>query len=297
VKRTARQKRKKLLIVLFVLPSVITICSIYIYPLLYSAWMSLHIAPLITDLDSLTFVGFDNFINILTKLEFWQSFRVTILFTVITLIAELSIGFFIARIVVDIRTIWIRNFVRTIIVLPLLLNPIVIALLWRSLFDPQFGFVNFLLQKIQIPPVAWFSTPIGALFTVIIADIWHTTPFCILASSAGLLSQDQELFEASEVDGASEFQKTIFIRLPLLRPVLLVQAVFRFIQIFALIDKIYVLTGGGPGRSTTVITLDIFEKAFYGLKIGPASAESWIMLAISLLVGVWLIKSLSIETY
>jgi multiple sugar transport system permease protein len=166
-----------------------------------------------------------------------------------------------------------RGLLRAIVILPWALPTAVMALAWAWIFNDAFGVANDLLMRLQLieAPVAWLARPGTAMATLIVADVWKTTPFVALIALAGLVAIPEELNEAARVDGLSPVQIFRRITLPLLAPALVVAAVFRLVQAFGAFDLVYVMTGGGPGGSTETVSLYAYQNYFRYLDFGYGS--------------------------
>ena len=173
---------------------------------------------------------------------------------------------------------------RTIFILPMMIAPIVVGLVWRYMYNPQFGIFNKTLKKWGFEPIPWLSSPDWALPSVIIADVWQWTPFIFILSLAALQSLPRSSLEAARIDGASEWQQIIYIKIPLMMPVLVVAALLRMIDAFKVLEVIFIMTNGGPGLSTEIMSLQIYKTAFVSWELGRAAALSNILLAIVLVI-------------
>jgi len=165
-----------------------------------------------------------------------------------------------------------------------LLPPIVAGAMWKFIYYPELVILTYLLQVFGLEKVDLLGNPSYALLSIIAVDIWMWTPYSFLIFLAGFESIDPVLYEAAAIDGANSLETLIFIKLPFLKPLFLVIIMFRFVWSFRIFDIIYALTQGGPGVSTVTLSVYIYETAFRALQIGKASALSFIMLIISLLI-------------
>jgi len=170
----------------------------------------------------------------------------------------------------------------------MMMTPVAVGLVWKSMLNYSYGIINYYLSYLGFTP-KWLDNQFTAFVSVIIVDIWQWTPFVIIIVITGLSSLPLEPIEAALVDGASKWQLEIYVRLPLLRPLILVVLLIRISDSFKIFDNIYVLTTGGPGRATEVMSLLIYEKNFFYREVGNASAISLIMLVIAIGVSQLLI--------
>jgi multiple sugar transport system permease protein len=253
------------------LPAVIVLLLVFAYPIGRSIWLGFFAQNLGTELQPI-FVGLDNYIRILGDAHFWQTFGITFRFTVISVLVELILGMAIA-LVLD-RAFRGRDVVRTIALLPWALPTALIALGWTWIFNDQFGIANDILLRLGLikDGINWLGEPFTATLALIVADVWKTTPFISILLLAGLQSIPVDLYEAYTIEGASPWQRFWQITLPLLMPQIVVAALFRFAQAFGIFDLVQVMTGGGPGGATEVVSLYIYANALRYLDFGYASA-------------------------
>jgi multiple sugar transport system permease protein len=174
---------------------------------------------------------------------------------------------------------------RTVFILPIMLAPIVVGLVWRYLFDANFGLVNNLLAVFGVGKLPWLAESGLAFATIVVSDIWQWTPFVFIMILAGLQNLDRSALEAAAMDGASPWQAIWRVKLPMLLPIIVVTLMMRLIDAFRVLEVIYILTFGGPGRSTEVLSLYLYKTAFVGQDLGYASTLSVLLLLIVLLLS------------
>jgi len=283
---------KKLPYVL-IIPVIGYLLSLTVFPLIYSLVLSFHSFNLANPTAGMRFVGIDNFIEILKDVHFWASIRNSFIYTVSSVAFSFFIGFGLALLFN--REIRGKNILRTMVIIPMMLTPAVIGLFWRLLLNADFGPINYYLGLIGIPRQNWLGNPSLALPTVIFVDIWQWSSFVFLILFAGLQAIPLEPLEAAKVDGASPWQILRYITVPLLKPAILVVLLLRIIDAFREFDKIYVLTLGGPGFATETLSLYIYKKGFKWFDMGYASALSYIMLIIVVIISTLFIRVLSEE--
>ena len=167
-----------------------------------------------------------------------------------------------------------RTFWRALFILPVLIPGIVIGAMWKLLLNPDFGAVAQLLGAVGLPPVNWLGDASTALLSVIIVDVWHWTPFCFLLFLAGLESLPPDVYEAAKVDGAGAWAELRHVPLPLMWPTIAVTFVFRLVLAFKVFDEVYLLTGGGPGTATEVVSFTIYQRFFTEDRAGYGAAMS-----------------------
>jgi multiple sugar transport system permease protein len=183
-----------------------------------------------------------------------------------------------------------RVFFRAVFILPILIPGIVIGAIWKLMLNFDFGLANQTLGLIGIGPFDWLGDASTALLSVIVVDIWHWTPFCFLLFLAGIESLPRDVFEAAKIDGASAWQELRLVTLPLMMPTILVTFAFRLVLAFKVFDEVYLLTSGGPGTSTEVISFTLYQRFFTEDRVGYGAAMS---IAVIFLVSLLLVAALS----
>jgi multiple sugar transport system permease protein len=267
---------------LFLAPAGIILIFALLYPIGYLSVASFFDWRMGTPFANAVFTGFGNYAWILKDPNFRESFMVTITFASSVVILEMIIGVGLALMLE--RPIRGMTVFRTIFILPMMIAPIVVGLIWRYMYNPQFGIFNKTLKKWGFESIPWLSSPDWALPSVIIADIWQWTPFIFILSLAALQSLPRSSLEAARMDGASEWQQIFYIKIPLMMPVLVVAALLRMIDAFKVLEVIFIMTNGGPGLSTEILSLQIYKTAFISWELGRAAALSNILLAIVLVI-------------
>lgn len=227
-------------------------------------------------------VGFRNYLNLLEDPNFRESFVVTLKFAAAVVSLEMIVGVGLA-LLLD-RKLRGMSVLRTIFILPMMIAPIVVGLMWRYMYHPSVGVFNRTLEGWGFEPVPWLSDPGWSLVSVIVADVWQWTPFIFILSLAALQSLPRSALEASRIDGASAWQQALYIKLPLMMPVLVVAGLLRLIDAFKVLEVILVMTNGGPGLSTEILSLRIWRTASEFLELGVASAASGYLLVLLLLL-------------
>ncbi len=281
-------KKKSIIGFLFILPALATIIAMVIYPVLYSFNLSLHSFNILKPGLQSQFVGLSNYIKIISDKQFLSSLLFTFEFVFLTIILELVVGFVVALILN--KELKGNKIFRVITTLPLMIAPVVAGLQWRWLYADQYGLINYILSVIGIRGPLWLSTVTGAKAAILISNVWLASPFVILILLAGLSSLPQSPFEAAKIDGANSFQMFFKVTLPLLKPFLLIILIVRVTDAFRIFDLVYILTQGGPGGSTEVVSTYIYKEAFTKLNLSEASAASFIMVIIMGLISVTVYK-------
>ncbi|MBL8590104.1 MAG: sugar ABC transporter permease [Methylobacteriaceae bacterium] len=206
----------------------------------------------------------------------------TLVFALFAVLGQLLLGFFLALLTSRIRRGAILY--RTIFILPILIPGIVIGAIWKLMYNPDFGLINQTFGLVGLGPFDWLKSADTALMSVIIVDVWHWTPFCFLLFLAGLESLPQDVYEAAELDGATWLQELLYVTLPMMAPTILVTMAFRLIVAFKVFDEVYLLTSGGPGTSTEVISFTIYQRFFTEDRAGYGSAMSVVVIFITALL-------------
>ena len=231
------------------------------------------------------FVGLKNYALLPQDSFYGVGIKNTLFFAVVSVFFQMLFGFLLALLIVRAR---IDNQIyKTIFILPILIPGIVVGAIWKLMYDVDFGVINQLLDLIGIGPQPWTTRADFAMFSIIAVDVWHWTPFVFLLLFAGLRGLPEDVFEAAKVDGTPWYRELWFITLPLMMPTITVTLVFRIILAFKVFDEIYLLTSGGPGTATEVISFSIFRTFFTQDDVGYGSAMSFTtMFIISVLIVV-----------
>src|SRR5438105_2151946 len=274
---------------LLLAPALIVIFGVFVYPLAYSLWMSLQAYNIVTPPR---FIGLRNYERIFTDDTFWHSAVVTVQFAIPTFITEVVLGFGMALLLE--RHTRGRGVMRSVILLPLLLTPVVEALNWRVMLNYDFGIVNWLIGLVGIPKVNWVNDATLAMPALIVLEVWRVVGFEVLVFSAGLAALPHEPFESAQIDGASSWQQLVHLTIPMLMPLFVVVALFRSYELLRVFDIVYGLTGGGPGRATETLSFHIFNQMISGFQVGYASAAAYVLFAMSLVLVVLIIKGLGL---
>jgi len=293
--RTFQRLVRKVEPAFYIAPAFIVLIIILLFPLGYALWLSFHQWMLRTFKQGVPFIGFDNYAALFSNPDFINSIRITLTFVVLAIAFEFVLGMGLALLLnQDIKG---KGIFRALIFIPMMCTNVVIGLMWRLLLNYQYGLVNYYLGQIGFPPVEWLSSPKVAMASVVLVDVWNTTSFIALMLLAGLQSLPDEPYEAARIDGATSFQSFIYLTLPLLKPIILVALLWRFIDTFRIFDVIYLLTAGGPARVTETVSIYVYRYGFQSFNLGVASASSFIMLAIMLVVAGVLARSIGRQEY
>ncbi|MBO9101473.1 MULTISPECIES: carbohydrate ABC transporter permease [Rhizobium] len=260
---------------LLLLPAFLSLASVSFYPIVNGLYLSLTNRSLITQDND--FVGFANYVQLFNDPAFWNAWRHTMWFTVASTVLETLIGLGMALILCE--TFGGRGIIRAAMLVPWAMPTVVTSKMFGWLFDGQHGIINFILLHLGLidQNVNWYGSPNTALLTIILADVWKTTPFMALLLLTGLQTVPKSLIEAARMDGAKAWVIFWNIRLPLLLPTLLIAGLFRALDAFRIFDLVYVLTGGGPADSTETLSTLSYKILFSTLQFGYGSAVSTAM--------------------
>ena len=264
----------------FMAPAAIIMGLALLYPLAYMIYGSLRAWDPSQNISETEFVGLKNYITLFFDPAFRESLSVTLTFAFAVVTAELAIGVGLA-LLLD-RNIRGMSVLRTLFILPMMIAPVVVGLMWRYMYHPTVGTINKTLKSIGFESVDWLGQ--HALLSVIIADIWQWTPFIFILSLAALQSLPRSALEAAKIDGATGWQQIRYIKLPLMMPVLIVTGLLRLIDAFKVLEVILVMTEGGPGLSTEIIALRISRTATEFRELGVAAAMSNYLLLLLLIL-------------
>lgn len=312
---------------MFIMPTMILLIVMNIFPLLWSLILSFTkysaIAP-----ESPDFVGTENYVQLLSDASTWSYFRTTAYFVVLAVSAQFIIGFGLALLLN--RDFKGKSIITPLMLVPMMLSPVVVGLFWRFILDTQWGLLNYLISLVPksvlvfmsgldhiayksnfpyvINPsitdglqkmvenargIIWLTRPKSALFSLVIIDTWMWSPFMMLLSLAGLSAVPKYLYEAAEIDRASAWFKFRHITLPLVAPLLYIALLFRTMDAFKLFDLVIIGTNGGPGSATETVSLNLYRRAFESWNTGESCALAYILLIIIIALSNIYIKYLN----
>lgn len=262
----------------FIMPAVVIMLAGLVYPVIQAFYLSLYDWKIGTDFAAAPYVGLQHFYRMFSDEGVRESLWVTFRFGFWTITLEMFLGVVLALALE--KPIRGASVFRTIFILPLMVSPVVVGLIWRYLFDARIGWINYYLGKIGIGPLVWLGEPDLAFFAIVFTDIWQWTPFIFIIVIAGLQALPSEVLEASKIDGANWWQHILFVKLPMIKSILVIALLMRLIDVFRALEVMYILTGGGPGRSTELLSLHIYNRAFETQQLGFASAISVLLIVI-----------------
>jgi len=275
---------------MMLLPAFIVVLFVVIYPFFYNfrlAFSNLNMYNMRQFIQSnqLTYVGIENFIQIITESSFWIILLRTVAWTVINVVAHVTFGIFYA-IILD-RDLMFKSIYRTLLVIPWAIPQYIVVLIWKGMFNYRYGAVNLLLRKIGVPGIAWLSQANTGFSAALIVNIWLGIPFMMMIALGGLQSIDPTFYEAAEIDGASSWQQIKHITLPLLKPVMLPAVILGVVWTFNNLRVIYLLTQNTLTNKIDILVTHVYRSAFEFYRYGYAAAFSLIIFVILL---VWAIS-------
>jgi ABC-type sugar transport system permease subunit len=261
-------------------PAHLLVLAIIVLPSIYLVWLSM---PASTYGKAPVFVGLANYAHVLGDGYFWRSLANTIIVVVVVVQVELLLGLGMALLFAS--GLPARRLLLAAVLAPYAVSEVSAAVIWRFLFDPDVGPVTMALQGLGLPRLEWAVDPAHGLTIIGLLSIWLHLPFTFLILYAARLAIPADVYEAARVDGATPLQTFRRITLPLLMPAVLVAALFRYIFVFRLFSEVWLMTQGGPARTTEVVAVYLYLEAFRFNAFGAAAATGWIMLLVSLLLG------------
>jgi multiple sugar transport system permease protein len=259
------------------LPALVLMAVLTLYPIVNLIWMSVSTIEFAQGRDIWSFTPARNFDLLMSDRVLRHAFVNTLIFVVVSVAAEMLLGLGLALLVG--RLTRGKGLVRTIMILPILVPPVAIGSMWKLMYNYDFGVFNQALMGLGMEPVNWLGSTSIALLSVILVDIWHWTPFVFLILFAAVEALPVDVIEAARVDGATGWQALRHIILPLLRPALMVAVTFRSILAFKAFDEVYLLTSGGPGTSTELISLHLYKVFFEQNQLGYGAMLSLAVIA------------------
>lgn len=267
---------------MFLAPAAAVMIIALLYPIgymIYASFLDWNPSQRIGEAE---FIGLRNYVNLWNSDSFWESFWVTIRFAALVVSLEMFLGVGLA-LLLD-RQLRGMAVLRTIFILPMMIAPIVVGLMWRYMYHPQVGVFNRWLNDLGFDTIPFLGDSSWAFASIVIADIWQWTPFIFILALAALQSLPSSALEAARVDGATGWQQILHIKLPLMMPVLIVTCLLRLIDAFKVLEVILVMTNGGPGLSTEILALRISRTASEFRQLGEAAAMSNYLLILLMII-------------
>lgn len=269
---------------LMVSPAQALLVLVLFVPALYVFWLSLTRS---TYGKSPDWVGLANYATVLGDPYFWRALWNTAIVVNTIVFVEFALALGVAVLFAG----WIpwRKWMIAMVLAPYAITEVVSVVIWKFMMDPYGGPITNALASLGLPPLDWAVEPSHGLALVIVLSVWHHLPFTFILLYTALLGIPRDLYEAAQVDGANAWKQFVRITIPLLVPAMLVALVFRYIFAFRIFSEVWLLTGGGPARTTEVLAVYLYRQAFRYADFGAAAATGWLMLLASLLMGAWYI--------
>ncbi|MBQ5950941.1 MAG: sugar ABC transporter permease [Lachnospiraceae bacterium] len=286
------KRAREISFTMLVTPAFILLFVLTVVPILFSVVMSFFNFKF-TQMNNIRFIGFGNFVRAFGDRNFRSAIWITIVQVVTTVTGQMLIGMGAALLLSrEGRTIRI---LRSMYIVPMMITPIVTGMMFRMMFNADMGIFNYLLSLIGVAPVNWLGDGKMALITVIVTDIWLSTPFVTMILMAGVQSISPDYYEAAAIDGVSKVQQFFHITLPLMRPMILLALLFRIMDAIRRYDSIMAMTAGGPGTSTQTLNIYAYYTGFSYFNIGYSSSLSLIMLIIIFTISMVLLHRMKKE--
>ena len=255
---------------LFLMPALIFLGITALFPLLYSVYLSFFRLKINLPNQKMLFVGFENYLKLFSDRLLKISTANTLWFAVVSVLCETVLGIVVAMVICS-NKFWTK-IVTSIFIIPMIMAPVAIGTLWRMMLDASTGIINYFINILGIESISFLSNPKTAMGSVIFVNIWQLTPWVTIITAAALKNLSEETLQAAIVDGASAFQIFRKIVLPLIKPVLVIILMIRFIDAFKVFDTVYVMTGGGPGSATEMLPNYIYKQGLRYFDAGYAAS-------------------------
>ncbi len=290
IEKHYRSVKDKTLMRLFILPTLVLLISINVFPLVWSLFLSF--ANYTAKMANVwgknpEMIGVANFARVLSDPDMWVKFITTAKYVIMTVAGEMIIGFGLALLLqLDFRG---KGLITTLLVLPMTMSPVIVGLMWRLFYEPNWGMFNFLLG---LGKIDWISDPTRNLYSIVISDVWMWTPFVMLLSLAGLSAIPKYLYEAAEIDRASRWFKFTRITLPMISPILMLALIFRIIEAFKIFDLPMGITGRGA-MAPPLLAMHLYNVSFVTWNTSYGSSIGYIMLIMVVAITLILVKYLN----
>lgn len=281
---------------IFLLPGLIVLLGILIFPIVFTVRLSLSSWDIIV--PGLDWIGIDNYIRLFTDdSRYWEALVRLIFFSSVTVFLQYVIGFTLAHLVW--KEVILKRFLRVLFLIPMMTTPVIMTVIWRTIFHESLGPVNDILSHFGVAYIPWLTDESWGKLSVIIVEVWQWTPFMFLLLLAGLLSLPKEPYLAAAIDGAGPVRTFFYVTFPLMAPISIGAIIIRVIEASKILDTVYVLTSGGPGTATETSSFYIYIKGLREFQLGYSAAMSFtylIIMIISLTIIAKLLHRLLIKT-
>ncbi|MBW2492471.1 MAG: sugar ABC transporter permease [Deltaproteobacteria bacterium] len=281
---------------IFLLPGLIVLLGILIFPIVFTVRLSLSSWDIIV--PGLDWIGIDNYIRLFTDdSRYWEALVRLIFFSSVTVFLQYVIGFTLAHLVW--KEVILKRFLRVLFLIPMMTTPVIMTVIWRTIFHESLGPVNDILSNFGVAYIPWLTDESWGKLSVIIVEVWQWTPFMFLLLLAGLLSLPKEPYLAAAIDGAGPVRTFFYVTFPLMAPISIGAIIIRVIEASKILDTVYVLTSGGPGTATETSSFYIYIKGLREFQLGYSATMSFtylIIMIISLTIIAKLLHRLLIKT-
>lgn len=272
-----------------ILPTLLVLIVVNIYPLVYSVLVSLTNYK-VNNFKGYKIVWLKNFIDLLGNPDFLRSMVYTLIFVACSVASELVLGIAIAMLLYRLEK--SGNLLMSFFLLPMMLTPVIVGIMWRFMYNFDFGLINFFMEKLGADRVAFLSDRSRAIFYLCIVDLWQWTPYVVLLSYGSLQSLSKEQLESAAIDGAGPVKSFRYVTLPFLGQTISICALIRIMDAIREYDKVYTMTNGGPGNATETVSFYIYRQAFKFMNTSTAAAASIILLIITVVISRQFVKGM-----
>lgn len=274
---------------MFLAPGLVVLAAIIIFPLVFTVRVSFSSWDVVS--PGLDWSGGENYLRMFEDIRFWKSLLRLSMIAVGTVVIEYLLGFGMALLVW--RDVRCKRFFRVLFLIPMMTTPVIMSVIWRTIFHESLGPLNDILSMVGVSQVPWLSTSGMAVVSVMIVEIWQWTPFMFLLLLAGLLSLPKEPFQAAAVDGAGPFRTFFKVTFPMMAPISIGTLIIRLIEASKIMETVYILTSGGPGSATETASYYIYIKGLRDFQIGYAASLSITYLVLMIVTLTFIAKFLS----
>ncbi|GIM46582.1 ABC transporter permease [Collibacillus ludicampi] len=274
-----------------VLPAILYLLVWNVYPLIYALYVSLTNLNLTRPALN-KFIGLNNYLLLLKDETFRTAIGNTLYMTVLSILFELVIGYFCAKLFVRAEKIKGVNILRTIFILPIMITPLVAGLLWSYILNPTLGIINYIFKILHLPILPWLGDEKLAYYSIVAINVWQWTPFMMLLIIAGLNSIPKSLIEVAELEGAGWWKKFIHLEIPFISNIISIGVFIRVMENLKMFDVVYATTNGGPGKATEMASLLAYRQSFLYYQTGYGAAVAVLILILSTILVQLLFKSM-----
>jgi multiple sugar transport system permease protein len=293
IKRNLKARKNCVSALFFLSPTLVIFLTFIIFPVFFSFYLSFHQWNMFSTDQS--YVGLENYVRMFGDAEFWEVLKNTLIYTIGTVPLNMVLSLLVAYVLN--RKLIGKKFLRTAFFAPVIISPVAAAVIWRWMYDPNFGLINYFLSFFGLKGPNWLNEPNSAMFALILMAVWKTFGINMVLFSAGLQGIPESYYEAADIDGAGRWSKFWRITLPLLSPTTFFIMVMSIIGSFQVFDIVYVLTSGGPLGSTKVLVFYLYEHAFKFFDMGYASAVAYVLFTILIILTLLQVKYMRSRVY